>query len=110
MGIVDLTGEDLEEPLVADIRINGVPIIDNKSTHWEPQDLIRTIEEKLGEGFEIFDVEMLGVSGSSIVIDELIDCIGTLIQTRDQLKVFIFDIATNSNLTGLSPSVFESLA
>ena len=36
----------------------------------------KKIEAKLGDEYEITDVEMTGVLGSNIVIDELIDFIG----------------------------------
>ena len=50
--------------------------MEREAGHWEPQDLKEKIEKKLGEEYVIRDVEMTGVSGSTIVIDELIDFIG----------------------------------
>ena len=69
----------------------------------------KKIEAKLGEEYEITDVEMTGVLGSNIVIDELIDFIGLEI-TKGELQVLILDIATNKNLTDLTQSVFDTLA
>ena len=73
---LDFGDKDLAEPLLATIRINGVKIMEREAGHWEPQDLKEKIEMKLGEEYVIRDVEMTGVSGSTIVIDELIDFMG----------------------------------
>ena len=54
-------------------------IIERKAGHWEPKDLKDKIKQVLGEDYTIDDIEMTGVSGSSIVIDELIGCLGTLL-------------------------------
>ena len=106
---LDFGAKDLAEPLLATIRINGETIMEREAGHWEPQDLKKKIEKKLGDEYVIRDVEMTGVSGSTIVIDELIDFMGLQI-TKGELKVLILDIATNKNLTDLTPSVFETLA
>ena len=71
--------EDFEEAMIAEIRINNKLIIERKAGHWEPKDLKDKIEQVLGKNYTIEDIEMTGVSGSSIVIDELIDCLGTLL-------------------------------
>ena len=68
--------DDIEESLLATIKINGKIIMERAAGHWEPQDMKKKIDEKLGRDYVIKDVEMRGVSGSSIVIDELIDFVG----------------------------------
>ena len=73
---LDFGAKDLAEPLLATIRINGETIMEREAGHWEPQDLKKKIEKKLGDEYVIRDVEMTGVSGSTIVIDELIDFMG----------------------------------
>ena len=50
--------------------------MEREAGHWEPQDLKKKIDAKLGKEYVINDVEMTGVSGSSVVIDELIDFLG----------------------------------
>ena len=52
---------------------------------------------------------MIGVYGSSIVIDEIIDCFGMKI-LEDKLESITLDILPHKNLTVLTPHVFDVLA
>ena len=109
--ILDFNEEDLEEPFVGTIKINGETLMDRNTEHWEPQDLRKKIDnhEKLGEKCVITSVEMQGVSGSKIVIDELIDFMGRNIK-KGKLKKLVMDIAPHKDLDGLTPVVFRTLA
>ena len=111
------TEMDLEEPIVANIVINGQTILYTvQSTHWEPTALKGLIMEKFGietenmwESFSITDIE-IRASGSSIVIDELIDFIGKQIKSSGELKRLKLQICPNAKLTLLTAHVFDVLA
>ena len=85
--------------------------MDRNTEHWEPQDLRNKIDKhkKLGENCVITSVEMRGVSGSKIVIDELIDFMGRNTK-KGKLQKLVLDIAPHKDLDGLTPVVFKTLA
>ena len=83
--------------------------MEQSSDHWEPKDLLDRINQIIGSDSQIYSIELRGIYGSSIVIDELIDCLGSRIE-EGTLERLILEILPHKNLTELTSHVFEILA
>ena len=101
--------QDASEALmVSSIIVNNEIILKKQSIHWERQDLLKRINDRIGADTDITSLELLGIYGPSAVIDELIDCLRIRIN-EGALKTLNLEILPHERLTALNTSVFEYL-
>ena len=101
------------------IKVNNRTIWLKESNHWEPQDFIDRLKAKdiivankvddEHPAVPIHSVVMQGLSASSVVIDELFDLLGQIIDAG-VLRRLVLGFANGREITHLSPHVFEILA
>ena len=109
-------GQNLKASL---IKVNNRTIWLKESNHWEPQDFIDRLKGKHiytvttadceHPYVPIFSVVMHGLSASSVVIDELFDLLGQIIDAG-VLRRLVLGFANGREITHLSPHVFDVLA
>ena len=94
-----------EALMVSSIFVNGEIVLDKQSIHWERQDLLKRINDRIGAETDITSLVMKGVYGSATVIDELIDCLCGRIE-EGTLETLNLEILPHERLIELSSSVF----
>ena len=109
-------GQNLKASL---IKVNNRTIWLKESNHWEPQDFIDRLANKEiyvatrvdgnHPAVPISSVVMQGLSASPVVIDELFDLLGQIIDAG-ALQKLVLGFASGKEITHLSPHVFEVLA